>query len=162
MSFTSSDLLNERIILGSLFSAVSFCIGYKLASSAKPNDGDFSLVSAGWTEPCKMVLVVRTDANLSTGTICELCGTATLACYKALTAKNPQLAKHWEMTGQAKIALKAKNVNQILDLEAKAKSLNLCARNMKDPNNPTVPGILAIGPAPVSLINQVTGKLRLF
>lgn len=76
---------------------------------------------------------------------------ATLACYRALADKNPQLVRHWEMTGsvvnynpvficillisglhrQAKIALKAKSEEQLLELEAIAKSLNLCARSVK-------------------------------
>ena len=78
--------------------------------------------------------------------------TATLACYKALSSKNPQLVRHWEVTGsvssiiitspgpscaihvaelrdsQAKIALQAKTEGQLLELDAIAKSLNLCAR----------------------------------
>lgn len=34
---------------------------------------------------------------------------------------------------QAKIALKAKSEEQLLELEAIAKSLNLCARSVQDP-----------------------------
>lgn len=59
---------------------------------------------------------------------------------------------------QAKIALKASSEEQILELEAIAKSLNLCARSIKDQGTPAV---LGIGPAPVKLVNEVTGKLRL-
>lgn len=86
------------------------------------------------------------------------CGDATLACYKALVKKNPSLVGHWERTGQAKIALKASSEEQILELEAIAKSLDLCARSIKDQGTTAV---LGIGPAPVKLVNEVTGKLRL-
>ncbi|KAF8203272.1 peptidyl-tRNA hydrolase, partial [Pholiota molesta] len=87
---------------------------------------------------------------------------ATIACYKALIKKNPKLVSHWEYTGQAKIALKAKSEEQLLELEAIAKSLNLCARSVQDPElGENIRTILAIGPAPVNLINEVTGKLRL-
>ncbi|KAJ7655043.1 peptidyl-tRNA hydrolase [Mycena polygramma] len=109
------------------------------------------------------------------------CGHATLACYRALVKRNPQLVKHWERTGyrsrsfrrilssfvpsQAKIALKATSEKQLLELEVLAKSLNLCARSVQDQGLTQVePGtrtVLAIGPAPVELVNQVTGKLRL-
>lgn len=57
---------------------------------------------------------------------------ATLACYKALVKKNPKLIHHWERTGQAKIALKGVSEEQLLELEAIAKSLNLCARSVLD------------------------------
>ncbi|KAL4268016.1 peptidyl-tRNA hydrolase [Pleurotus pulmonarius] len=129
-------------------------------------DGDLSVIQAGFMEPCKMVLAVRVDLNMTPGKVAAQCGHATLACYKALVKKNPQLVKHWERTGQAKIALKAKSEDQLLELEAIAKSLNLCARSIQDAGHTQVdPGtrtVLAIGPAPVELINQVTGKLRLF
>ncbi|TRM61422.1 peptidyl-tRNA hydrolase PTH2-domain-containing protein [Schizophyllum amplum] len=126
-------------------------------------DGDLSAVKAGLLEPCKLVLVVRTDLKLTHSTVAERCVDATLACYKALIARNPQLVKHWERTGQAKIALKGSSQKQLDELERTAKSLNLCARVVKDENKtkgaPSI--VLAIGPAPVELVNRVTGKLRL-
>ncbi|KAF7306726.1 Peptidyl-tRNA hydrolase II [Mycena indigotica] len=84
--------------------------------------------------------------------------TATLSCYRTLVQKNPALIRHWERTGQAKIALKATSEKQLMELEANAKAKNLCARVVKDGETRT---ILAIGPAPVELVNAVTGKLRL-
>ncbi|KAH8120540.1 peptidyl-tRNA hydrolase PTH2-domain-containing protein [Phellopilus nigrolimitatus] len=128
-------------------------------------DGDFSAVQAKHWEPCKLVLVVRTDLKLSPGDISTQCANATLACYKALVSKNPQLVRHWEVTGQAKIALKGTSDDQLLELEAIAKSLNLCARAVHDEsltkNAEGSQTVLGIGPAPVEFINQVTGKLRL-
>ncbi|KAL9715753.1 hypothetical protein Ac2012v2_000195 [Leucoagaricus gongylophorus] len=94
-----------------------------------------------------------------------LCRHATLACYKALMEKNPKLVSHWERTGQAKIALRASSEDQLVELEAIAKSLNLCARSIHDAGHTQVEAgtrtVVAIGPAPVPLVNQVTGKLRL-
>ncbi|KAG6837126.1 hypothetical protein H0H93_014432 [Arthromyces matolae] len=95
-------------------------------------DGDLSAIYAGILEPCKLVLVVRTDLKMTPGKIAAQCGHATLACYKALNKANPKLVQHWERTGQAKIALKGKSEEQILELEAIAKSLNLCARSIQD------------------------------
>ncbi|KAJ3815016.1 peptidyl-tRNA hydrolase PTH2-domain-containing protein [Lentinula aff. lateritia] len=128
-------------------------------------DGDLAAITPGFAEPCKMVLIVRTDLKMTVGKISAQCGHATLACYKALTKKNPKLVRHWERTGQAKIALKGTSEEQLLELEAIAKSLNLCARSIIDAGRTQVePGtrtVLAIGPAPVPLINEVTGSLRL-
>ncbi|KAJ7293359.1 peptidyl-tRNA hydrolase PTH2-domain-containing protein [Mycena rebaudengoi] len=129
------------------------------------DDGDLSAITAGLLEPCKLVLIVRTDLKMTPGKISAQCGHATLACYKALAQRNPQLVKHWERTGQAKIALKATSEKQLQELETLAKSLNLCARSVQDQGLTQVePGsrtVLAIGPAPVELVNRVTGKLRL-
>ncbi|TBU35020.1 peptidyl-tRNA hydrolase II [Dichomitus squalens] len=117
-------------------------------------DGDLSAVKPEFLEPCKMVLVVRTDLGMTTGKIAA--HHATLACYKALQKTNPALLKHWERTGQAKIALKATSEDELLELEAIAKSLNLAARSILDAS---VTDTCAL--CPVELVNKVTGKLRL-
>ncbi|CCM02190.1 uncharacterized protein FIBRA_04269 [Fibroporia radiculosa] len=128
-------------------------------------DGDLSSVKPGFLEPCKLVLVVRTDLGMTPGKIAAQCGHATLACYKALVKTNPQLLQHWERTGQAKIALKASSEDELLELEAVAKSLNLCARAIHDAGRTQIAAgsrtVLGIGPGPVELVNRVTGKLRL-
>ncbi|QRV86582.1 peptidyl-tRNA hydrolase 2 [Ceratobasidium sp. AG-Ba] len=102
---------------------------------------------------------------MSSGKIAAQCGHATLACYKALSAANPALLKHWERTGQAKIALKCNSEEELLTLQALAQSLNLCARSIQDAGRTQIAAgsrtVLGIGPGPVSLINQVTGKLKL-
>ncbi|KAF7794116.1 hypothetical protein EIP86_005246 [Pleurotus ostreatoroseus] len=95
-------------------------------------DGNLAAVKPGFMEQCKLVLVVRTDLGMSSGKIAAQCGHATLACYKALLKTNPGLLQHWERTGQAKIALKGTSEEQLDELEAIAKSLNLCARAIHD------------------------------
>ncbi|THH19713.1 hypothetical protein EW146_g1473 [Bondarzewia mesenterica] len=128
-------------------------------------DGGLSTVKAGFLEPCKLVLVVRTDLKMTTGKIAAQCGHATLACYKAISKTNPKLVQHWERTGQAKIALRCSSEDELLELEAIAKSLNLCARSIQDAGRTQIEAgsrtVLGIGPAPVALINQVTGHLKL-
>ncbi|KAI0359172.1 peptidyl-tRNA hydrolase II [Trametes cingulata] len=116
-------------------------------------DGDLSAVKPGFMEPCKMVLVVRTDLGMSTGKIAAQ--HATLACYKILQKTNPS----------AKVALKASSEDELLELEAIAKSLNLAARSILDAGRTQIAAgsrtVLGIGPGPVDLVNKVTGKLRL-
>ncbi|KAJ2971781.1 hypothetical protein NUW54_g12420 [Trametes sanguinea] len=66
---------------------------------------------------------------------------------------------------QAKIALKATSEEELLELEAIAKSLNLAARSIVDAGRTQIAAgsrtVLGIGPGPVELVNKVTGKLRL-
>ncbi|KAJ6627147.1 PTH2-domain-containing protein [Mycena sp. CBHHK59/15] len=166
------------LILSVTSIAIGYLIGRNLAAQTnilpeqwqevdedESNDGDLSAVKAGVLEPCKLVLIVRVDLKMTPGEISSRCGHATLACYRALVKRNPQLVKHWERTGQAKIALKATSEKQLLELEALAKSLNLCARSVRDEGTTEVVQgprtVLAVGPAPVELVNRVTGKLRL-
>ncbi|KAJ7102150.1 PTH2-domain-containing protein [Mycena belliarum] len=179
---SSSNLIAQHSAALAVLSVTSLALGYYLGrrsppsqpktlddplseDEGEPRDGDLSAVTAGFLEPCKLVLIVRTDLKMTPGKISAQCGHATISCYKTLVKRNPQLVKHWERTGQAKIALKATSEKQLVELEAMAKGLNLCARSVRDSGLTQVePGartVLAVGPGPVQLINRVTGKLRL-
>ncbi|GAA6038547.1 hypothetical protein JCM8097_004624 [Rhodosporidiobolus ruineniae] len=129
------------------------------------DEEELKTVEAQGDEPCKLVLVVRTDLNMTKGKIAAQCGHATLACYKSLAKNNPALVQHWERTGQAKIAVKCESEEELQLLQASATSLGLCARSIQDAGRTQVdPGtttVLGIGPAPVRVVNQVTGHLRL-
>ncbi|KAH7883889.1 peptidyl-tRNA hydrolase PTH2-domain-containing protein [Phlebopus sp. FC_14] len=163
--------------------AVSLCLGYYFGEKSKPKesksgplevddsededevlaDGDLSAVRPLTMQKCKLVLVVRTDLEMAKGKIAA--HHATLACYKALMKTNLQLVQHWERTGQAKITLKASSEDELLELEATAKSLNLCARSILDAGRTQIAAgsrtVLGIGPAPVDLVDRVTGHLKL-
>ncbi|KAH7340995.1 PTH2-domain-containing protein [Rhizoctonia solani] len=129
------------------------------------DDTNLGEVKAGMMEECKLVLVVRTDLGMTKGKIAAQCGHATLACYKALSAANPTLIRHWERLGQPKIALKCDSEEELLLLQATAQSLSLCAKSIQDAGRTQIAAgsrtVLGIGPGPASLINQVTGKLKL-
>jgi len=128
-------------------------------------DGDLSTIKPGLLEECKLVLVVRSDLGMSKGKIAAQCSHATLACYKTLAKSNPKLLRHWERTGQAKIAVRCDSEDELLTLQAMAQSLNICARSIQDAGRTQIAAgsrtVLGVGPAPVKLVNMVTGKLKL-
>ncbi|GEM09209.1 mitochondrial peptidyl-tRNA hydrolase [Rhodotorula toruloides] len=170
----ASGLVGYYIGLGST-------LGYtrRGTSSAKEDEGEsdyeteseedaadeLRAVKAQGDEPCKLVLVVRSDLNMTKGKIAAQCSHATLACYKTLMRSNPKLVQHWERTGQAKIAVKCESEEELEILQASAKSLGVCARSIQDAGRTQVdPGtttVLGIGPAPVRVVNHVTGHLKL-
>ncbi|KZS93283.1 PTH2-domain-containing protein [Sistotremastrum niveocremeum HHB9708] len=128
-------------------------------------ENDLSKVEPSADEDCKLVLVVRTDLGMTSGKIAAQCSHATLACYKALSKTNPKLLRHWERTGQTKIAVRCASEDELLLLQATAQSLNVCARSIQDAGRTQIAAgsrtVLGVGPAPVRLVNQVTGKLKL-
>ncbi|EPS45023.1 hypothetical protein H072_954 [Dactylellina haptotyla CBS 200.50] len=117
------------------------------------------------SEECKLVLCVRTDLGMTKGKMAAQCGHATLACYKAVSRHAPLLLKRWESTGQAKIALKVDSEEELLTLQAQAMSLGLVAKVVHDAGRTQIAAgsstVLGIGPAPKSVINQITGHLKL-
>ncbi len=101
------------------------------------------------------------------GKIAAQCSHATLACYKALLRADPAhpVIKQWERLGQAKVALKVDSEEDMLMLQAQAVSLGLCAKVIHDSGRTQIASgsatVLGIGPAPKSIVNQVTGHLKL-
>jgi peptidyl-tRNA hydrolase, PTH2 family len=138
-------------------------------------------------EECKMVLVVRTDLGMgkgmffarmmileSTGLLISLigkiaaqCSHATLACYNYFLSHAPKspLLKRWSAMGQAKVALQCKSEEEMQELQAKALSLGICARIIHDAGRTQIAAgsatVLGIGPAPKTVVDMVTGHLKL-
>jgi len=102
---------------------------------------------------------------MTKGKIAAQCGHATLYCYKTAVKHAPLLLKRWEVMGQAKIALKVDGEEELLMLQAQAMSLGLIAKVVHDAGRTQIASgsatVLGIGPAPKSVINQVTGHLKL-
>lgn len=110
---------------------------------------------------------------MTTGKIAAQCSHATLACYKRLFAAaqvEPQslsarLLRQWERNGQAKIAVQTKSEDEMLELMAKARSLGVTAEVIQDAGRTQIASgsrtVLGVGPAPKSLVDQITGHLKL-
>jgi len=123
-------------------------------------------------EEFKLVLVVRTDLGMTKGKIAAQCSHATLACYKALLkqearakSQSDSFLSRWESTGQAKVTVQARGEEELLILQAQAMSLDLCAKVIHDAGRTQIASgsttVLGVGPGPKSIVDQVTGSLKL-
>ncbi|PWY98461.1 peptidyl-tRNA hydrolase II [Testicularia cyperi] len=116
-------------------------------------------------EECKMILVVRTDIKMEKGKIAAQCSHATLAVYKSASKLTPGWVRQWERLGQAKVAVKCPDESSMLELEKQAKLQGVAAKSIIDAGRtqiaPNTRTVLGIGPAPISIINQITGHLKL-
>ncbi|KAM3959503.1 peptidyl-tRNA hydrolase 2, mitochondrial [Aphomia sociella] len=113
----------------------------------------------------KVVLVVRTDLNMSKGKIAAQCGHAAVGVFDKAQKKDPEGLKLWQMTGQAKVALKTDSIDEIKQIADNAKKMGLITSLVRDagrtqiaPNSITV---LGVGPAPKDIVDKVTGHLKL-
>ncbi|KAF0330970.1 Peptidyl-tRNA hydrolase 2 [Colletotrichum sp. SAR11_59] len=137
----------------------------------KPNPEKAPLADSN--EECKLVLVVRTDLGMTKGKMAAQASHATLACYKSLSkaaARDPSSAaakilSRWERLGQAKIAVQIKDQNEMLELMGKARSLGITAEVIADAGRTQIEAgsltVLGVGPAPKSLVDQITSHLKL-
>lgn len=118
----------------------------------------------------RMALVVRTDLGMTKGKAAAQCAHAALGCYRLMQsdgdAHNPVLLTRWERTGQAKIALQVKTKDDMDELFARAISLNINAYVVHDAGRTQIEAgsatVLGLGPAPKSVLDEVTGGLKLY
>lgn len=75
------------------------------------------------------------------------------------------MIKKWERWGQAKVAVKAEGEDMLDELQARALSLGLTACTVRDAGRTQIAAgsltVLGVGPGPKSVVDQVTGDLRL-
>lgn len=76
------------------------------------------------------------------------------------------MVQRWEAGGQAKVALQVKSEEELLMLQAAALSLSLTAKVIHDAGRTQIAAgsatVLGVGPGPKSLVDQVTGSLKLY
>ncbi|KAJ7042460.1 peptidyl-tRNA hydrolase PTH2-domain-containing protein [Mycena alexandri] len=84
-------------------------------SDSESEDGNVSALTT--SDECKLVLAVRTDLGMTTGKIAAQCSHATLACYKTLASKNPDLLRRWARGGYLKSAVRCSDEDELLLLQ---------------------------------------------
>ena len=76
------------------------------------------------------------------------------------------MVQRWEAGGQAKVALQVKSEEELLMLQAAALSLSLTAKVIHDAGRTQIAAgsatVLGVGPGPKSVVDQVTGSLKLY
>ena len=113
-------------------------------------------------EDPKMVLLVRKDLKLKgTDIACTAATAATGAVEIAVHGGNAQWGSwktHWDDVGVAKVALAVPDEPTLDELERKAKADGLpCFLAQIDGKK----AVLAVGPAPISSVDEISGHLKL-
>jgi PTH2 family peptidyl-tRNA hydrolase len=114
----------------------------------------------------KMVVVVRGDLGMSAGKIAAQVAHAAVSCSEFSRSKDPRGFAAWYREGQRKVVLKSGGLEELLELEKKARSLRLPTALIEDAGMTELPPgtatCLGIGPGPASTVDKVTGSLALW
>lgn len=116
-------------------------------------------------EELKMVLVVNDELKMGKGKIGAQCAHAAVGAVERMGASHPLALRQWEEMGQAKICLRAESTAALRALAREAAAQGLPTFIVQDAGRTQVAAgsrtVLAIGPAPRSAVDRVTGHLKL-
>ena len=118
-------------------------------------------------EEYKLVLCVNNDLHMTKGKLAAQCCHACLGVYRAGShdEKYAEVFNIWERCGETKVVLKVESDTDLISLQDKAASMNVLHHLVADAGRTQIPSgsltVLAVGPAPVSIINAITGHLKL-
>lgn len=117
-------------------------------------------------EEMKQVIVVRKDLKMSRGKACAQVAHASLGASEIAMEKSESWYKAWKKRGQRKVIVYVESEEELIEVYNQAKSEALPCFIVRDAGlTELLPGTLtaaAIGPAPESKVDKITGKLKLF
>lgn len=113
----------------------------------------------------KLVVAVRRDLDMSKGKIAVQVGHATINSAEEARHVHPDWWREWIHTGQCKVAVKVNMESDLYRLAEEAKKLGLPSAIIRDSGltqlSPGTATCVGIGPAPVDLVDKITGDLPL-
>lgn len=112
-----------------------------------------------------MVLVVRGELRLTPGKTAVQVAHAAVMLFQEGQRRHPAQTEAWLAGGQKKIAVVARDLEEMLALQRSAKGLGLATVLVEDAGFTEVPPgtktVLGIGPGPDGEVDRVTGGLPL-
>ena len=113
----------------------------------------------------KMVIVMRTDLNMSLGKMVAQACHAAVGCSEESKRTQTKHWRRWRDEGAKKVALQADSFEELEELAKKAESLDITYVLIQDAGHTEVPPgtttCIGIGPHQEQFIDKVTGNLPL-
>ena len=113
----------------------------------------------------KQVIVVRRDLGMGTGKIAAQVAHAAVMGAEKTKAHKREWFDAWFQGGQAKVVVKVKSMEELMEVRKHAESLRLPIVQVQDSGLTQIPPgtttCIGIGPAPGELVDKVTNDLKL-
>lgn len=109
--------------------------------------------------------MIRKDLGMGTGKIAVQAAHASVLGVERVKAERRRWFDEWYRSGQAKIAVRVKSLEELMKVKTHAEDLDLPVAQVDDSGLTQLPlgttTCIAIGPAPTELIDKVTKHLKL-
>jgi PTH2 family peptidyl-tRNA hydrolase len=113
----------------------------------------------------KQVIIVRRDVNMGTGKIAAQVAHAAVMGAEKVKASRRNWFSSWFAAGQAKVVVKVKSIEELMEVRKQAEELFLPVVQVQDSGLTQIPPgtitCIGIGPAPSELVDKVTFGLKL-
>lgn len=113
----------------------------------------------------KQVIVVRKDLGMGTGKIAAQVAHAAVMGAERAKERNREWFNAWFQGGQAKVVVKVKSMEELMEVKKHAEILRLPVVQVHDSGLTQIaPGTttcIGIGPAPSQLVDKATNELKL-
>lgn len=113
----------------------------------------------------KMVIVTRKDLNLSLGKLAAQVAHAAVSCALQTKKTNRTWFTKWQNEGGKKVIVKVESINDFFSLREESQRLGIVSNIIEDAGLTEIPQgtktVIGIGPAPINLIDRITGNLPL-
>eukprot|EP00483_Globobulimina_turgida_P006784 UN06796 len=118
-------------------------------------------------EHTKLILCARKDLKMGRGKLAAQCCHATLGVVKKIENENDEiLLQVWMNYGQPKIVTKIESLSDLKEIKKKAIAANVPTYTVCDAGKTQIPSgsytVLAVGPAPDSVLDGITSHLKLY
>lgn len=112
-----------------------------------------------------MVIAARADLRLSPGKLAAQVAHAAVNCALISEKKRADWFREWQEEGGKKVVVKVRDLQELYSLKMAAESAGLVTSLIVDAGHTELPPgtttCLGIGPAPLEIIDRVTGHLGL-
>ena len=116
-------------------------------------------------EEFKQVILIRTDLKMGTGKKCAQSCHASVSASDLIRVQNKNAWKIWKNTGQKKVVIKVKDMEELIEIIKKLESNKILYFVVKDAGltqlTPGTTTAIGIGPVESSRIDKITGDLKL-
>lgn len=115
----------------------------------------------------KLVLVVRGDLKMSKGKTAAQCAHAAVLCYQQSQKDQDKqkLVECWSILGQPKIVLRANTLEELTNLQNRAKNVGVVAELVRDAGRTQLEAgtatVLGIGPDIEKNVDELVSNLKL-